>query len=245
MLPIGLENATKLIPYTSKAGKEYVCVMELHCDVERDHVEEVVRQFKGKIYQRPPVRSSVKRRLRIKKVDDIQIIDSEGRLYLLKISSDPGTYMRKICHDIGIILGCGAHMRELRRVRSGIFSEKDLVTLQDVSEALYMWRNCKDESDLRKILMPMEIGLCGIPKIIVDDNTVDAISYGAPLHSPGVVAYQEFKKGDMVGIITLKGEAVGLGIAKYDSDQMPEKGEVVSTKRVLIERDLYPRAWKK
>ncbi|ARM75828.1 tRNA pseudouridine(55) synthase TruB [Acidianus manzaensis] len=219
--------------------------MELHSDVEKEKVAEVVNQFKGKIYQRPPVRSSVKRRLRVKKIHDIEIVDSEGRLYLLKISSDPGTYMRKICHDIGIILGCGAHMRELRRIKSGIFTEDNLVTLQEVSEALYMWKNCKDETDLRKILMPMEIGLCGIPKIIIDDNTVDAISYGAPLNSPGIVAYQNFRKGDMVGILTLKGEAVSIGIAKVDSDKIPDRGEVISTKRVLIQRDLYPKAWKK
>lgn len=231
--------------YTVKAGKEYVCVMEVHCEVERKKVEEIIQMFKGEIYQRPPVRSSVKRRLRTRNVHDIQILDLENRLYLLKISSDPGTYMRKICHDIGILLGCGAHMRELRRIRSGIFTEKNVVTLQEVSEALYMWKYCKDETELRKVLLPMEVGLCGIPKVIVDDNTVNAITYGAPLHPPGIVAYQNFKKGDTVAIITLKGEAIALGVSKYDSDKLPQRGEVILPKRVIMPRDIYPRAWKR
>lgn len=230
--------------HTIKSGKEYICVMEVHCDVERNKVEEVIQLFKGEIYQRPPVRSSVKRRLRTKIVNDIQLIEIENKLYLLKIDSDPGTYMRKICHDIGIILGCGAHMRELRRTRSGIFTESNIVTLQEVSEALYMWKQCKDETDLRRILLPMEIGLCGIPKIIIDDYAINAIAYGASLHPPGIVAYQNFRKGDTVAIISLKGEGVALGIANYDSDKIPEKGEVVFPKRVLIPRDVYPRAWK-
>ncbi|MCY0882628.1 MAG: RNA-guided pseudouridylation complex pseudouridine synthase subunit Cbf5, partial [Acidianus infernus] len=183
---MGLENATKLMTYTTKAGKEYICVMETHEKVDLSIVKKIAEEFKGTIYQRPPVRSSVKRRLRTRKVFDIEVLEGkDDKLFLLRISSEPGTYMRKICHDMGIILGIGAHMRELRRIRSGIFTESGLVTLQEVSEALYMWKNCKDETDLRKILLPMEIGLCGIPKIILDDNAVNAIAYGATANAPG------------------------------------------------------------
>ncbi len=221
--------------------------METHEKVDISTVKKIAEEFKGKIYQRPPVRSSVKRRLRTRKVFNIEVLEEkDDKFFLLRISSEPGTYMRKICHDIGIILGTGAHMRELRRTRSGIFTEEGLVTLQDVSEALYMWKNCKDETDLRKILLPMEIGLCGIPKIILDDNAVNAIAYGATANAPGIVAYQNFKKGDLVGLITLKGEGVAIGKALVDSTTIQEmkRGEVVSPNRILIKRDVYPRAWK-
>ncbi|WP_338078098.1 RNA-guided pseudouridylation complex pseudouridine synthase subunit Cbf5 [Acidianus infernus] len=244
---MGLENATKLMTYITKAGKEYICVMETHEKVDLSIVKKIAEEFKGTIYQRPPVRSSVKRRLRTRKVFDIEVLEGkDDKLFLLRISSEPGTYMRKICHDMGIILGIGAHMRELRRIRSGIFTESGLVTLQEVSEALYMWKNCKDETDLRKILLPMEIGLCGIPKIILDDNAVNAIAYGATANAPGIVAYQNFKKGDLVGLITLKGEGVAIGRALVDSDniQQMKKGEVIKPNRILIKRDVYPRAWK-
>ncbi|MEM0174424.1 MAG: RNA-guided pseudouridylation complex pseudouridine synthase subunit Cbf5 [Sulfolobaceae archaeon] len=241
---MGLEEATKLMPLVVKSIKEYVCLMEIHKELPVEKVMEVINQFKGKIYQRPPVRSSVKRRLRVKTVYDIQLLENSGRLYLLKISSESGTYMRKICHDIGIILGCGAHMRELRRIRTGIFDEtKNLVTLHELSEALYLWKNCKDESELRRILLPMEYACCGIPKVIVDDFTVNSLAHGAPLYVPGVVAFQEFKANDTIAILTLKGEIVALGKALVDSNSIPNmsKGMIAKVEKVIMPRDVYPK----
>ena len=221
--------------------------MEVHCDFNFDELEQIIKKFVGVIYQKPPVRSSVKRRTRKRTIYDIKILDHEGRYVLLDVSSEPGTYMRKLCHDIGIILGCGAHMRELRRIRTGPFTEKNLVTLHEVSEALYMWRNCKDETDLRKILLPEEIATCGMPKIVINDNAVNAITYGAMLTVPGIVAYQKFKEKDNVAILTLKGEIVAIGEAAVDSAKLENmrKGIVVKTKRVIMPRDIYPKSWKK
>jgi len=221
--------------------------MEVHCDFNFDELEQIIKKFVGVIYQKPPVRSSVKRRTRKRTIYDIKILDHESRYVLLDVSSEPGTYMRKLCHDIGIILGCGAHMRELRRIRTGPFTEKNLVTLHEVSEALYMWRNCKDETDLRKILLPEEIATCGMPKVIINDNAVDAITYGAMLTVPGIVAYQKFKEKDNVAILTLKGEIVAIGEAAVDSTKLENmrKGIAVKTKRVIMPRDIYPKSWKK
>ncbi|MEM3863322.1 MAG: RNA-guided pseudouridylation complex pseudouridine synthase subunit Cbf5 [Metallosphaera sp.] len=229
----------------TKSIKEYVCLMEVHCDVNESEIMDVAKTFIGKIYQKPPVRSSVKRRVRKREIYSIDVLEIDKRKVLMRISSEPGTYMRKICHDMGILLNCGAHMRELRRVRSGIFKEDTLVTLQQVSEALYLYRNCGEEEELRKILMPMEIAFCGVPKIIVDDETVNSISYGSPLMAPGIIAYQDFKKGDYVGLITWKGEGIAIGKAVIDSKQLGKKGEVVKTERVLMDKDIYPKAWKK
>jgi len=235
------------MPYITHSGKEYICLMQVHCDYDFKELEQVMKKFVGVIYQKPPVRSSVKRRTRKRKVYDIKILDHEGKYVLLDISSDPGTYMRKICHDAGIILGCGAHMRELRRIKTGSFTEKNLVTLQELSEALYMWRNCKDESDLRKILLPEEFATCGMPKVVIDDNAVDAIAYGAMLAAPGIIAFQNFKEKDNVAILTLKGEIVAIGEAAVDSMKLKDmkKGTVIRTKRVIMPRDIYPRSWKK
>lgn len=222
--------------------------MQVHCNFDINELNNILKKFVGTIYQKPPVRSSVKRRVRKKRVYSITILDVENKFVLLKISSDPGTYMRKICHDAGVILGCGAHMRELRRIRSGIFTENSkLVTLQEVSEALYLWRNCKDESDLRNILLPVEFATCGMPKVIIDDNAVNAIAYGAMLTAPGIVAYQDFKYKDTIAILTLKGELVAVGEADIDSDKLAEikKGIVIRPKRVIMQRDIYPKSWKR
>lgn len=141
-------------------------------------------------------------------------------------------------------MGCGAHMRELRRIRSGIFTEKDAITLHRLSEALYLYRECKDETELRKVLFPMEIAFCGIPKIIVDDEAVNSVVYGSPLMAPGIVAHQEFKSGNVVALMTWKGEGVAIGKALVDSDKIGRKGEVAKPDRVLMDKDVYPKAWK-
>ena len=221
--------------------------MEVHCDFDFKELEQIIRKFIGIIYQKPPVRSSVKRRTRKRTVYDIKILDHESRYVLLDITSEPGTYMRKLCHDVGVILGCGAHMRELRRIKTGPFTEKHLVTLHEVSEALYMWRNCKDETDLRKILLPEEFATCGMPKVVINDNAVNAITYGAMLTVPGIVAFQNFKEKENVAILTLKGEIVGIGEALIDSTKLEnmKKGIVVKTRRVIMPRDIYPKSWKK
>ncbi|WOE51191.1 RNA-guided pseudouridylation complex pseudouridine synthase subunit Cbf5 [Sulfuracidifex metallicus] len=231
--------------YVSRSTKEYVCVMQVHSDFEKESLKSWIMKFKGKIYQRPPVRSSVSRKLRTRKIYDIEVTEIEDRLVLMKVISEHGTYMRKLCHDIGILSGYGAHMRELRRTRTGIFDERNLVTMHEFSEAVYMWKNCKDESFIRKIIMPMEIATCGIPKIMVDNNAVSAIAYGAKLTAPGVVGFQQFKKDDVVCVITTKGELVSVGKALMDYRRLAkvDKGEVASTDRVFIDRDVYPKHW--
>ncbi len=249
MLPVALASATKLIGLVMHSRKEYVALMELHKDVPVDKVVEVMKKFIGRIYQRPPLRSSVKRSLRTRDVYDIQILEIEGRHVLFKIQCQSGTYIRKLCHDIGLILGVEAHMRELRRTATGHFREDfNLVTLHEVAEALYLWRHCKDESLLRKVVLPAEFIVANLPKIVLKDTAVDAIAHGAQLAVPGIVRLHEgISRGDLVALFTLKGELVALGQASMSTKEIvnSQKGIAVKITRVFIEPGLYPRAWKK
>lgn len=244
ILPVALEDATKIIQSLLPAGKEYVTVIQLHGDVSKEKIKKVIKEFEGLIYQRPPVRSSVKRRLRIRNVYYIDILEVEGRNILLRIGCQAGTYIRKIAHDIGEALGVGAHMRELRRTRTGPFKEDEtLVTLHDVIDAYHFWKEDGDETFLRKVIQPMEKGLEHLPHIWIRDSAVDAICHGANLAAPGIVKLHDgIKPGDLVAIFTLKNEAVALGKALVSSKEMLEKnhGIVVDTERVLMERGTYP-----
>ena len=141
MLPIALENATKVMGNIVKSGKEYICVMQLHGPVLEEELRRKASLFVGRIYQRPPLRSSVKRRLRTRTIHYIDVLEYDGRYALLRVGCEAGTYLRKLCHDLGLLLGVGAHMRELRRTRTGPFREDEtLVTLQELSEAIFVWR---------------------------------------------------------------------------------------------------------
>ena len=248
VLPVALEYATKVISVIVHKIKEYICVVQLHGDVSDEELLRVVKKFVGKIYQRPPLRSSVKRSLRIREIYYIDVLERDGRLVLLRIGCEAGTYARKLCHDIGLLLGVGAHMRELRRTRAGPFKEDEsLVRLQDLADALYRWKFEGKDDLLRKYIMPMERAVCELPKIIIRDTAVDAVAHGANLAVPGIVAlHEEINVGDRVAVFTVKGELVALGRANMSSNRILEakKGIAVKISRVIIEPGLYPRAWK-
>jgi len=249
VLPIALENATKTVQALLLSGKEYICVMKLHSEAPEQKIRQLLEEFQGEIYQRPPVRASVKRRLRTRKIYCLDFLEMEGRNVLFYVSCEGGTYIRKLCHDIGEILGCGAHMQELRRTRAGPFTEEnDLVTLHDVAYWFDKWRETRDESYIRKFIQPMEKALELIPKIHIRDSAVDAICHGANLTAPGVVSYENTIAPDRtVAIFTLKGEAVALAKALVTVQELAEMehGFVAKTHRVLMERGTYPKAWTK
>lgn len=248
VLPIALEEATKTIQVLLESGKEYVCIMRLHSDVPEDHLKEVLMEFEGKIYQRPPARASVKRRVRVRRVYYIDLLEIEGRDVLLRIGCQAGTYVRKICHDIGEVLGCGAHMQELRRTRSGPFTEDEKsVTLHDIVYLYGRWQETGDLEYLRRFILPMEETLKLIPKIYVRDSAVDALCHGAHLTAPGVVSLEAgINKGSMVALLTLKGEAISLATATATTKEILQMnhGIVAINNRVLMPRGTYPKMWR-
>jgi H/ACA ribonucleoprotein complex subunit 4 len=221
--------------------------MKLHSQVPLDRVKNVLAEFQGTVYQRPPVRSSVKRRLRTRTIYYIDFMEINERNVLFKVGCEAGTYIRKLCYDVGEVLGCGAHMQELRRTRVGPFIEdKSLVTLHDISYLFSQWQETKDESILRKFVYPMEKALELMPKIHVRDSAVDALCHGARLTAPGVLSLDAgIKIGDTVAVFTQKGEAVTMSKAFVSSEKMVkmDHGFVAKTQRVLMPRGMYPKMW--
>jgi H/ACA ribonucleoprotein complex subunit 4 len=222
--------------------------MRLHSDVPEDKVTKVLDEFQGPLYQRPPVRSSVKRQLRTRTIYYNDFIEMDERNVLFKVGCEAGTYIRKLCYDIGEVLGSGAHMQELRRTRVGPFTEDEsLVTLHDISYLFSQWQETKDESLLRKFIYPMEKALELMPKIHVRDSAVDALCHGAHLTAPGVLSLDSgIKIGDAVAVFTQKGEAITLSEATVSSEKMlkMDHGFVAKTQRVLMPRGMYPKMWR-
>ena len=249
ILPITLENATKIVQAFLYTGKEYVCVMKLHGDAQEAQVKEILSEFEDEIYQRPPLRSSVKRQLRTRRIYYIDYLEKDGRNVLFIVGCEAGTYIRKLCFDIGEILGIGAHMQELRRTRSGPFTESGAskVTLHDVAYWFGEWEQKKDEAILHRFIVPMEEALGLLPKVVIRDSAVDAVCHGANLTAPGVLQIDSgIKKDAILTILTLKGEAVALGKALVSTEEMLDLkyGAVAGLERVLMERGTYPKVWK-
>ncbi len=244
VLPIALNNAVKLMPILLKSDKEYIALMHVHKDFTEEKLMSVVSKFTGEIYQIPPKKSAVARKKRKRKVYFIKVLEIEGRDVLMHVSVEAGTYIRKLISDMGKYLG-GAHMQELRRVRSGIFTEKDVVLLQDVIDAYKWWKETGEEKYLREVLYPGE-KICDLAKtVVIKDSAVDAICNGAPLSTGGIILIEKgIKLDDWVCIMTLKGELVALGKAVMNTEEMlKKKGVAVKTDRVIMKRGTYPRTW--
>jgi len=247
VLPVTLGDATKVVQALLYSGKEYVCVMKLHKDVSIEQIKKVLGEFEDNIYQRPPLRASVKRQLRTRRIYYLDLLETDGRKVLFRTGCEGGTYIRKLCFDIGEVLGCGAHMQELRRTRAGPFVETNSVILHDAAYSFMMWQEKNDETYLRRFIQPMERALDMIPNVHVRDSAVDALCHGANLTAPGVLSFESsVKAGSMIAVLTLKNEAVCLSKAIVDGSQIlnMEHGVIAKTDRVLMPRGTYPKGWK-
>lgn len=203
----------------------------------------------GAVFQRPPLISAVKRQLRIRTIYESKLLeyDAEKHLVVFWISCEAGTYVRTMCVHLGLLLGVGGHMQELRRVRSGISGEKDnMVTMHDIMDAQWVYDNYRDETYLRRVIMPLEVILTSYKRLVVKDSAVNAICYGAKLMIPGLLRFEnDIEAGEEVVLMTTKGEAIALGIAEMTTAVMAtcDHGVVAKIKRVVMDRDTYPRKW--
>jgi H/ACA ribonucleoprotein complex subunit 4 len=222
--------------------------MRLHSEVEKKKVKEVINDFRGEIFQRPPLRSSVKRRLRIRRIYYIKELEFSEKLVLFRVGCQAGTYIRKLCYDIGEAIGCGAHMEELRRIRAGPFSEDDdFFSLYDLSDAYAFWKEESNETYLRKTVQPVEKALKNIPKLYILDSAVSSICHGADLAVPGISKLEtKIDKNSLVGVFSLKNEIVALGKSLMSTKEIMNlsHGIAVDTTRVIMDLDTYPRMWK-
>jgi len=147
------------------------------------------------------------------------------------------------------LLGTGGHMQELRRIRSGHMTEEPqhhMVTMHDVLDAQWLHENEKDESYLRRVLRPLEVLLTEYKRIVVKDSAVNSICYGARLMIPGLLRFEAgIEVNEVVVLMTTKGEAIALGIAQMAATDMAtcSHGVVAKIKRVVMDRDTYPRRW--
>jgi len=248
VLPLGIGDGTKAMQALLPAGKEYIAVLELHASTSEAEIRRVIEEFTGKIYQKPPLRSSVKRVLRVREIYYNEILEIKGRLVLMNVGCQAGTYIRKLCHDIGEAIKTGGHMKELRRTRVGAFKEGEhTCSLYDLKDAYCFWKEDGYEDELRKYLLPIEYALQHLPYLELRDSAVDAICHGADLAANGIVRLTTgIRKNDLVLLRTMKGEAIALSRAKYSSNEIAKKntGIVAITERVLMERGRYPRMWK-
>ncbi len=243
VLPVATERATRVVQALLTAGKEYVCIMHLHKPVEKADLEKALKEFTGKIMQLPPVKSSVVRREREREIYYLDVLEIDDQDVLFRMGSQAGTYVRKLCHDVGKRLKVGAHMAELIRTKAGPFVAKDWVSLQDLEDAYEFWK-AGNEKFIRHCIKPVEFAVNHLPKLWIQDSAIDTVCHGASLNVPGVVKINSgIEKDNIVAVMSLKDELVALGTAVMTTEQVmtENKGLAVKIDKVFMLPGTYPR----
>ena len=245
VLLVMLGNAVRLAPLLLQHDKEYICLMRLHADVDKNRIEQAATEFTGRLYQRPPRKSAVKRVLRIRTIHKLEILDNKGRLVLFRVQCDAGTYIRSLCHHVGLALGAGAHMVELRRTMSGAFSEQEMHTLHDLQDACIEAKK-GNRIPLSSMILSVDAAVPDLPTVIVRDTAIDALCRGAILAGVGIVRCMDFKKDQTVAVLSQKKEFICLGRALVASASFKpgETGLVIAPTTVFLPPGTYPKGWK-
>ena len=247
VLPIALEKATRIVQVLLNAGKEYVCLMHLHSDFSEAKVRNACKNLIGKIKQLPPLKSAVKRVEREREIYYLEVLEINGRDVLFRVGCQAGTYIRRLCEDIGRELKSKGHMLQLVRTKAGPFNDKEIYSLYDLKDVYEFWKE-GDEKLIRKIIKPIEFAVQHLPKVFVFDSAVDKLCHGADLYVGGISKLESgIKKGDMTAVMTLKNELIFIGSAMMESEEMLklEKGTAVRTNKVFIETGVYSKDFSK
>ncbi len=183
VLPVALSRACRLNEYLMHRDKTYVGIMQLHKEILKKELEKEIENFIGKIMQLPPVKSRVKRQLREREVKTFKILEIDDKDVLFESQVQAGTYIRKLCSDLGEKIG-GAHMLELRRTQAGLFSEIDKdypsINLYEFDRVMEEYKKGNEEP-LRKVIIPGEIVAHLIPVINIRKDVVKKLLTGSPI----------------------------------------------------------------
>jgi len=229
VLLICLNDATKIMPALQNLDKEYLALMHVHKDISTEKLKEVINDFVGEIYQVPPVRSAVARKLRKRMVYSIEILSRNEKDVELKIRCQAGTYIRKLISDIGQKIS-GAHMKTLQRTKVGAFGIEQSHTIDEL----------KNEKQIRKMILPVDTAVEHLKKIIIKDSAIKSVCNGAPIFQKDILnsdknikmtspksfylfrdkdyntSLNNIKRNELISILSSSNELIALGRFKGD-----------------------------
>lgn len=237
VLPVALGKATKLLRYIAGKDKTYVGIIKFRNVQIRQRIEELFERFTGEIIQTPPKISAVRKRPRKRMVHHLKLLEvsaTNPRLALFEARVGAGTYIRALCDDIGKLCG-GARMEELRRIAVGRIRESQAATMQELVDAMWVWKNKQDDSLLGKIVHPPE-QFIDLPKAFIRESALESIRSGAQIMVPAVENFDpSVTRLDKVAMYCGK-KFVGIGIAQIDASELEEKrkGLAIRLERVHI-----------
>ena len=188
-------------------------------------IEAVLPQFRGEIEQIPPMYSALKkdgqplyklaragitveRPPRKVTISQLELLSCEGEQARIRVACSKGTYIRTLVEDIGAVLGCGAHVAQLRRTEAGPFDLTHAVTLAEL-ERLHEEGGAEA---LDACMNPMDSGLLHFPRVSLTENSSFFWLNGQPVRA------QNSPLEGMVRVYNHNDEFIGVG--EIDDDAM-------------------------
>lgn len=212
VLPVCIGKSTRLIEYLAD-DKEYLAFVKFGIEtdtydlegevvavseqkVSEAEISEQLQNFRGEIYQMPPIYSAIKvkgkklyeyaregknveiqpRKVTIEKVE-LRNFDYVSQTAQILIKCSKGTYIRSIAHDLGKNLGCGAHLVKLIRTQAGKFFMENSIPLESFENLEIVCKN---------LINPVEV--LDAPKIIVSEHEHAKIQNGVPIANNGLAS---------------------------------------------------------
>jgi tRNA pseudouridine55 synthase len=183
--------------------------------VEVINLEETLQRFRGEIDQVPPMHSALKhkgtplyrlarrgeeveRRARRVRISELEVLKFQAQELVLRVRASKGTYIRTLAEDIGEALGCGAHLRGLRRTASGRFHVEQACSLERLHEM--------SEDERRRSLVSLPALLQDLPRAQLDAAAEARLRQGQALQISGL---QE----GLCALVRPDGAVIGLGSA--------------------------------
>ena len=226
VLPVALGRACRLTGYFIGHDKIYIGIMQVHKENDIKTLQKLINNnFTGKIQQLPPIKSRVKRAIREREVKRWELLESseDKKSFLFIAEVQGGTYIRKLCSDLGEMEEVGgAHMLELRRIQAGVFNENDkefpITDLYELEKAIESLEK-GDETLIRKIVMPGEEAIKKIMNVVYvknDKARIKQLLTGKPVYKEDVVARFDISKikGNEIFAVFTGGEDRFLEIAQ-------------------------------
>lgn len=159
--------------------------------VTREQVETALEAFKGIIWQKPPAFSAIKRegqRLyklaragvavetlpRQVEVFRLEVTAWQPPLVTIELECGRGFYLRSVAYDLGEVLGCGGYLKELVRLKYGVFTVEETVTLPRLEEAFR-------HGEWASLLRPLDSVLAGLRPLELDEAEARLVQHGRPL----------------------------------------------------------------
>lgn len=196
----------------------------------QQQIEKVLEKFRGSIQQIPPMYSALKhqgqplyklarqgieieRKARDVTIHELNLISQSEDSISLEVLCSKGTYIRTLAQDIGEILGCGAHLSELRRTQVEPFDSGSNGCNLFSIESL---QSLAENNNLESTLLPIDSALIKLPKIMLSEEEAARIKQGLK------ISRDDIPHSDMIRLYTEKSDSHSvafIGIGRYSSDQ--------------------------